>query len=393
MEYILLAIAISFLGVILSRPLFEKLKIPLSFSAMFIGMILGLFPVFQSVANSEIFKWFADLGLMFMIFAMIFKVLNKKEKPKVHQSNFKSYLIRSGITIITLELLFIVPIIYFFMEKDWYSAILISLIFTTVNEAMILPFLEKFNILSTKLGNSIIGIGIMDNVFEYLVILLASFSAISGGTDVKTTIFVGCATGVAFLWVKVFIKTNYGKRILNHAGSHTLFLLSIGILFLFAGLLALVGMEFIGAVVAALLVRDIYITVKEKYKIELEKSLDDASNGLFAPVFFLSVGLATNLLLMLSMPVIALTFVTVGFAAKIIPTIIATSKELGLHSSVILGICLKFGSGIIFVKLLFEYGMIKEITYTLIVAAIMLYRIIIPFLLAYLIPKWKRYIV
>lgn len=393
MEFILLAIAIAFLSVILARPLFSKVKIPLSFSAMFVGMVLGLFPRFQEVAGSETFSWFANLGMLFMIFAMIFRIASKDKKNAKKDSHFAKYLVKSGFIIIILELAIVIPIVYFFLEQNWYSALLISLIFTTVNEAMILPFLEKFNILNSKLGKSIIGIGVLDNAFEYLVILLASFSAISGGVSLTSSAIVGGITVVLFFGLKFSVKTEYMKRILLAAGSHTLFLFSIGLLFLFAGLLGLINMEFIGAFLAAFLAKDMYKVAKSKEKKELSKSLDDAANGLFAPVFFLSVGLVTNISLVLSMPVIALIFVLVGFVAKILPTLLATSKELGWRSSVLLGICLKFGSGIIFVKLLFEYGMIKEITYTLVVAAILLYRVIIPFLLAYFIPRWKKFIV
>lgn len=387
MDLIIILIAISFLVIIFAKPFFNKLNIPLSFSAMFVGMVLGTLPLFQNTANTDIFSWFANLGMLFMIFSIILQMKGSKHKQ---DKALGKYLIKAGIKVITLELLIIFPLVYFFLEKNILSALLISLIFTTVAEVMVIPFLKKFKIINTRLGKSIVGIGILDNAFEYLVILIASFSSVGGNANIKTLTIAAVATIIAFILVRYFSKTKYLEHIIKNLDSNGLFLLSIGALFLFSGILSLIGLEFLGAVIAAILIKNIVKELPKKHNDELNKIINASSEGLFGPIFFLWVGVTTNLMYIVQKPGLAIIFVLVGLFAKIIPTIIATAKEMNVKSSVILGIALKFGSGIIFIKLLFEKGMITELTYTLTVAAILIYRIVIPLLLGYFITKWKK---
>ncbi|MCA9487848.1 MAG: cation:proton antiporter [Nanoarchaeota archaeon] len=387
MDLIIILIAISFLVIIFAKPFFNKLNIPLSFSAMFIGMVLGTLPLFQETANTDTFSWFANLGMLFMIFSIIFQMKGSKHKQ---DKALGKYLIKAGIKVITLELLIIFPLVYFFLEKNILSALLISLIFTTVAEVMVIPFLKKFKIINTKLGKSIVGIGILDNAFEYIVILIASFSSVGGDANIKTLTIAAVATITAFILVRSFSKTKYLEHIVKNLDSNGLFLLSIGALFLFSGILSLIGLEFLGAVIAAILIKNIVKELPKNHNDELNKIINASSEGLFGPIFFLWVGVTTNLMYIVQKPGLAIIFVLVGLFAKIIPTVIATAKDMNIHSSIILGIALKFGSGIIFIKLLFEKGMITELTYTLTVAAILLYRILIPLLLGHFITKWKK---
>ncbi|MBN2422255.1 cation:proton antiporter [Candidatus Woesearchaeota archaeon] len=387
MDLIIVLIAISFLVMIFAKPFFTKLNIPLSFSAMFVGMVLGVFPLFQETANTDTFSWFANLGMLFMIFSIIFQMKRSNHKQ---DKALGKYLIKAGIKVITLELLIIFPVVYFFLEKNVLSTLLISLIFTTVAEVMIIPFLKKFNIINTKLGKSIVGIGVLDNAFEYLVILVASFSSVGGNADIKTLMIASVGSAIAFVLIRYFSKTKYIDHIVKNLDSNGLFLLSIGALFLFSGILSFIGLEFLGAVIAAILIRSIVKDLPKKHHDELNEIINASSEGLFGPIFFLWVGVTTNLMYLVQKPGLAIIFVLVGLFAKILPTIIATAKEMNIRSSIILGIALKFGSGIIFVKLLFEKGMITELTYTLTVAAILTYRILIPLLLGYFITKWKK---
>ncbi len=390
MDLIIILIAISFLVVIIAKPFFNKINIPLSLSAMFVGMILGIFPIWQETAKSDAFSWIANLGMLFVIFSLIFQVHRSNRKK---EKEFGKYLVKAGIIVIGLELLILFPLVYFFLENNFLSALLVSLIFTTVAEPLIIPFLKKFKIVNTKLGKSIIGIGVLDNAFEYIVIIIASFSSISGDADVKTLLITLILTIIAFLLVKYSSKTKYIEKIIKNLEPSSLFLFSISTLLLFGGILSLIQLEFLGAVIAALLMRNIVKDLPKGHTAKLTKIISVSSEGLFGPIFYLWVGLSTSLGYIIQRPMLAVLLVLIGLFAKIIPVIIATTKEMNLRSSFLLGIALKFGSGIVFIKLLFEKAVITELTYTLIIAAILIYRIIIPLLLGNLINRWKKEIV
>ncbi|MBT3298412.1 hypothetical protein HN385_05785 [archaeon] len=390
MDLIIILIAISFLAVILSKPFFNKINVPISLSAMFIGIVLGIFPIWQETAKSEGFSSLANVGMLFLIFSLIFQVHRSKRKK---EKEFRKYLVKSGILIVTLELLILFPLVYFFLENNFLSALLVSLIFTTVAEPLVIPFLKKFKIVNTKLGKSIIGIGVLDNAFEYIVILIASFSSISGNADFKTLLITLSSTVVAFILIRQFSKTKYVEEFIIKLDSSRLFLLSIGTLFLFGGILSFVELEFLGAVIAAFLMRNVVKDLPKKHTDGLREVINVSSDGLFGPIFYLWVGLSTSLGYIVQKPMLAILLVVIGLFAKIIPVLIATVKDMNLHSSLILGVALKFGSGIVFIKLLFEKAVISELTYTLIIAAILIYRIIIPLLLGNLIKGWRKQIV
>jgi Kef-type K+ transport system membrane component KefB len=84
----------------------------------------------------------------------------------------------------------------------------------------------------------------------------------------------------------------------------------------------------------------------------------------------------------------------VFFAAalsKLIPSYIIGRKKMGSKNSLLLGIglCVRFSTSIIIVKILLDNGLIKEGLYSVIVASSILFTLIIPFLFSKLLVKWK----
>ena len=62
--------------------------------------------------------------------------------------------------------------------------------FATVGEALLFPILDEFKVINTKLGQSIIGIGTLDDVIEVFVLILLIFLLGSGGNPHANVILV-----------------------------------------------------------------------------------------------------------------------------------------------------------------------------------------------------------
>ena len=52
-----------------------------------------------------------------------------------------------------------------------FLAILVALSFATVGEAVLIPILDEFRLTKTKLGQTIPGVGILDDVIEVLLLV------------------------------------------------------------------------------------------------------------------------------------------------------------------------------------------------------------------------------
>ena len=64
-------------------------------------------------------------------------------------------------------------LVHFVFGYNWIISIIVALSFATVGEAILIPILDEFKIINTKLGQSIIGIGVLDDLIEVAVLIFA----------------------------------------------------------------------------------------------------------------------------------------------------------------------------------------------------------------------------
>ncbi len=63
-------------------------------------------------------------------------------------------------------------LVHFVFGCAWLISILVGLSFATVGEAILIPILDEFKLIKTKLGQIILGIGIFDDIIEVLLIVI-----------------------------------------------------------------------------------------------------------------------------------------------------------------------------------------------------------------------------
>lgn len=376
-----LFIAAAFLLTFLLGILIEKLRVPWIFAALLLGSLLSIRNPFTSITSSPEFNFLAQLGMYFLLFIIGFE-LNLNEMRK--QSKF---IIKATFFIIFLEAFFGTLIIHFIFHYSWLISFIASLSFATVGEAILIPILDEFKIVNTKLGQSIIGIATLDDLIEILSLILAIFLIGSAVFSYFNTILIIISLftlfGVAFLLTKL---KKEGRKF-SFLKIEDLFIFILFILFLFLGIGEYANATAIAALLSGIALKT-FVPARRLKTIESE--IKTMCYGFFAPIFFLWVGLTININYLISYPLLILLVVAVSNSAKILGSWLIGKKELGTKSSILMGIGLsvRFSTSIIIVKILFENGLINSDLYSIIIASSIIFKFLVPVLFSNLLVKW-----
>ncbi|MFX1234510.1 MAG: cation:proton antiporter [Promethearchaeota archaeon] len=363
--------------------LIEKIHIPWIFAALILGFILAIYNPFSSITSSPIFDFFSQLGMYFLLFIIGFEI-DLKEMKKMGK-----FIIKSTILTISLATIFGALLIYFVFRVDLLISIIVSLSFATVGEEILIPILDEFNLTNKPLGQSIIGVGSLDDIIEIIslifVILLVGSNSPQGDFNIWVIII---ALFVLFLLLIGLIKFKKEHKRFKHTGVEALFVFVIFVLFLFIG----VGIYAEAAPLAALFAGIGLRTFLPKERLKaIESEVKAICYGFFAPIFFLMVGVSMDLKYLIAFPIMIILVVLISIAAKIIASYLSGKKELGKKDSILLGIGLsvKFSTSIVIFAIFFENNLITPDLYTVLIASSMIFAFLIPILFATLLSKWK----
>lgn len=364
----------------------ERFKIPWIFSALVLGAILAVVNPFSSITSSSEFGLLSQLGMFFLLFIIGFEIDLKKMRKMA------GFIVGATFFIILFEALTGTMVIHFIFGYDWFISLVVGVSFATVGEAILLPILDKFKIINTRLGQTILGVGVFDDIFEIailvlIVLFLGVQSAGTLGTENNFIITISALIFV-FLLTILFVKFKDRGKKFEFSQIETLFLLSIAILFLFLG----VGEFANSAALAALLAGISLKTFLPEQRVKnIEDEMRSLCYGFFAPIFFLSAGLALNMNYLFKSPLLVLVVFFVAAASKMVASYIFGAKKLGKKDAILLGIGLsvRFSTSIVIIKILLDNNLIKEGLYSVIVASSILFTLIIPVLFSKLISKWK----
>ena len=382
---IFLFLSVIFLLTYIIGMLIEKIHIPWIFAALILGFVLAIYNPFSSITSSSTFDFFSQLGMYFLLFIIGFEV-DLKEMKKMGK-----LIIKSTILTIFLATIFGALIIYFFFSVDLLISIIVSLSFATVGEEILIPILDEFKLTNKPLGQTIIGVGSLDDIIEIIslifVILLVGSNSPQGDFNIWVIII---ALFILFLLMIGLIKFKKERKRFKHTGVEALFVFVIFVLFLFIG----VGIFAEAAPLAALFAGIGLRTFLPKERLKaIESEVKTICYGFFAPIFFLMVGVSMDLKSLVTFPllIIIILIVLVSIVAKILASYMTGRKKLGKKDSILLGIGLsvKFSTSIVIISIFLENNLITSGLYSVIIASSMIFAFLIPILFATLLTKWK----
>lgn len=386
---IFLFLGIVFLVTFLLGRLIEKIKVPWIFAALILGAILAIHNPFSQITSSPTFTFLGQLGMYFLLFVIGFELDLKKLRK------MGKFIVRATFFIILFEAFFGALLIHFVFSYNWFISCIVAISFATVGEAILIPILDKFKIINTKLGQSLIGIGTLDDIIEIIVLILAVFligsMSVSSSSHILPFNVLLILVSLFVLFAAAFILTKLKKesKKFSFLSIETLFPFVLFILFLFLG----IGKYAEAGAIAALLAGMSLKTFLPKKRSEMIKNeIKIICYGFFAPLFFLWVGVSMNINYLVSYPLLILLVVAVSKSAKLLGSYIVGKRELGTKNSILLGIGLsvRFSTSIIIIKILFDSGLVHSGLYSIIVASSIVFKFIVPVLFSNLLVRWGR---
>jgi|GEM_PF-50652 len=390
----LLLIALLFGITYLLAGFFERLNIPSVLAALFVAMGIHYTPIGMLLSQGEIYTMFttlADLGVLFLLF---FIGLQIDMKEMTRQSN--NIILATVLNTLVPFLLGVGVMRY--LGYDWMIAMVVGLTRMPTAEAVIVPILDEFKLIKTKVGSYIVGAGVLDDIIEVFLIAIVSLwigekngmSAL--GTERSILIMVlnialfVIAAWVVRRWVLIPLSSWLKIRITN------LILLTMIVLFVFGGFAEYTDLGLVvGAIVAGMLMRPVFQESGE-IGVQATDAVRAVSYGFFGVVFFLWIGLSVDLSKIVIAPELTVLLFIAAFAGKLIGIfLMVPMKKLTVKEAWSIGIGLnaRLTTEIIVAKLLFDAKLIDDKLFTALVAASSLSTIIVPLLFTLIASKWK----
>lgn len=382
---IFLFLSLLFLFTFLIGMLLEKIRIPWVFSALLLGMGMSLWNPFSATTSSEFFQTISQWGMYFLLFVigldMDMKGL-KKQMGFIANSTMIIIFISTVLSAVAIELIF---------KTGWVLSSLLALSLATVGEAILIPILDEFKLTNSPLGQSIIGIGTFDDIIEVALLLVVGLM-VGTSTDFQSWLMQSAFTlgGLLALFIltSLFILLRSQGKTFRIKPIETLFLFSLFVLFLFIGVGEISDSAPLAAILAGIALRSFLPASRME---GIEKEVKTMSYGMFTPLFFFSVGLSLNLPYMWNNFPLVLLVIIIATVAKLIGTFVAAGKKLGWKCTLTLGIGLsvRFSTGIIVLKILYDSGLISENIFTLLTAASAATSFIVPLFFSQVVNKWS----
>ena len=381
MNNIYIFLAIAFIFTFAVGKVMEKIRVPWIFAALIFGSIIAIQNPFQAVTNSETFKYLGELGMYFLLFIVGFELDLKSIKK---EGNF---IIKSTLIIILAEAFFGSILIAYIFHYNWLVSTMVALSFATVGEAILVPILDEFKAINTKVGQAIIGIGTLDDIFE--IAILIGVSIMIGVQENNKIIGIILALLALVIITSISFKFKHQSERFAFKNIETSLLFTLFIFFLFLGIGKIADASALAALLAGVSVR---IFLQKKRCKMIENEVHTLAYGLFAPIFFLWVGTTIDMQYLLKSPLIILLVIIITGGTKLITTYFIAHKKYGTKKSILLGIGLsiRFSTSIIIIKILLDNNIIKEDVYSVIIASSVIYVYLIPILFANLLHKWVK---
>jgi len=372
----------------------ERLRIPGILGALFVGMgihytLLG--PMLSSGINGEIFTVLADLGVLFLLFFIGLQIDVKEMRTQ------------SGDIVIATVLNTLTPFILgmgvmLWLDYGWLLAFVIGITRMPTAEAVIVPILDEFGLTRTRIGNYIVGAGVLDDVIEVFLVAFVSvwIGTKNGLADSRgmTEIAIYAASFVAMAWfARRFILVPLSRW--TRVRVSNLIILTVLVLFLFGGFAEYTDLGLVvGAIVAGMLLRPVFIRSNEAGE-GATRAVRAVSYGFFGIVFFLWIGMSVDLKGMIEAPVLGILLFLAAFVGKIlgiflmVPMGKLTFKEAW---TVGIGLNARLTTEIIVAKLLLDSNLINIDLFTALVAASSVSTLLVPLIFSLMVSRWREHL-
>ncbi len=374
--------------------LFERVHIPGILAALFVAMGVHYTPLGDQLLASgpagDFLNLLAELGVLFLLFYIGLQIDMQEMRGL------------SGDIVWLTALNTIMPFllgmgVMLALGYGWVLAFIIGVTRMPTAEAVIVPILDEFQLIRTRVGEFIVGAGVLDDVIEVFLVAIVSIwigekagegaAGVGGqilGIVVGVAVFVLVAW-VSYRWLLAPLSRWLPKRPRN------LIMLAMVALFGFGGFAesASLGMV-VGAITAGILMRPVFAKAGAAGETATH-AVQAVSYGFLGLIFFFWVGLSVDLSSLVQAPTLAILLFLAAFVGKLVGVfLMVPMKRLSVREAWIIGIGLnaRLTTEIIVAQLLFNAKLIDVNLFTALVAASSLSTILVPLLFTLLVRAW-----
>jgi len=375
------------LGYILS-----KFRIPSILAALFIGMALSYTPfstfIYSVAAFENTLSFLANLGVLFLLFYIGLQI----ELDEMNKSSSDIIWLTVLNTIFPFILGVAAMLLYGY---DWAIALVIGMTRMPTAEAVIVPILDEFKMIKTRVGTFIIGAGVLDDIIEVILVGIVSVW-IGSKTGESHGGITGLLVGIVAFMLITLIFYKWLPRIMQKwkpENLSALMIFSLVILFGFGGFGEYVELGMVvGAITAGVIMRPLFENEEQKGEL-LSKTTQTLSYGFFGVLFFFWVGFNADMEGFLQEPLLAIVLFLAGTIGKLFGVfLMVPMKRITFKEAMIIGTGLnaRLTTEIIVAQLLYSASIIDLKLFTALVAASAFSTIIVPLLFSLLIRFWGK---
>jgi CPA2 family monovalent cation:H+ antiporter-2 len=342
---ILLILGLS--GIII--PALQKFKISPVLGYLLCGLLLGPhaaglfvhdYPLLSAITitDSELVTILAELGIVFLLFMIGLELTISR------LWDLRKYVLGLGSAqiLITALIIFLIALSF---DNPLPISILIGAAFALSSTAIIMQLLNEWHMISLPVGRIVFSILLMQDLA--VVPILVMISALSGSSGDSTLIllFQSLLTAlIVIIAIFIFGKTLLRPTLKALSPNQNAEWLFATILFLVIGCAALTQAFGLSAALGAFLAG--LLIAETEYRHEVEAIIDPLK-GVLMGIFFMSVGMATDISAVLDYPFWLFASIIGIFIIKAsslfpIALLFGVSKRTALHTSLLLAQCGEF---------------------------------------------------
>ncbi len=291
----LLALFVSLVFAFFLSEALRKWGVPRVVGQIGAGILLGIPIIKEMIFPGDAMSAFSDFSEIAMI--MLFFFVGLEMNLRSFRQNFREGLLLS---IFSTFVPFLIGILLgHFLGLGLVVGAILGITLAVSSQTVTFNLLEEFGLLKGRIGTLIIGSGAIDDIIEF-IILGAILTTMELAQDAPMEIF---GDVLAFVGVIAIFKMAIVPFLLSafekEKSARALFMGALAITALMAYMATLFGLSgLIGAFAAGVIVRQALLTGERPRPWEehaIAKTLDTVSFGFFVPLFFVFVGLNTDL--------------------------------------------------------------------------------------------------
>lgn len=370
----LLVMLIALVAAYVFSEIFRRFGLPRVIGQILAGIFLGATAIKNILFTEDIasaFSIITNIGIILLFFFVGLEINLKEFKRNFRESSH----IAIFNTLIPLLAAFLAGRFLFGFNNI--TSIILGISVSVSSQAISLDILEELKLLKSKIGNLIIASGTVDDVFELL--LISGILVLFHSAALSTTPLGLLSDILLFVLIVIIFRIfliPFALRIFEEEKSQaSLFMGALIIVLSMAYLSEMLGISsLIGALVAGMLVRQTLLTGADRKpwrRNEISHAIHIISFGFLIPLFFVNVGLNTDLPSISANITLIIALIVIDILGTLAGTVIGVILNKGtLKEGLIVGfgVLPKGDTEIVIATLALTKGLITRDIFTAIIA-------------------------